>query len=432
MSGVESYSFEGDFNLDSNDLTGRNSKQGLSLAVEFDGQVDQSDQNNIKSSFNIKPEIDIFEIDIFSKTERMLHYDFTSWAFCAGCKASYLDLSMKSFGKVGEETIYLKLNDFGLGIDNSMIGSKIASYKNRWYFLDMKELREESGFPLEEDDFDFKKIMEDIKDLSEKYEMIKFQKDLGDTKLSDVDVYHYQVEIDSEAVLDFYVEFLRTMIPEIDSTVDFEDFDNELKENREEILAVVNEVLSNVKTEVWIGKDDKMIYKMAMSGDFDETFMEKLEEKMKEIEKEKRPDPDTIDYDEFEGEDINMHKGLVPEPPYNEEPEEKKIKPELSFDMTITMSDFNQPIVISKPEEAEDLIEAILHSALPAPEPNISYGCDSDQDGLNDEMETFYGTDPNNPDTDGDGHSDGNEVSRGYDPLLPGEAKLDYDRLFSK
>lgn len=44
---------------------------------------------------------------------------------------------------------------------------------------------------------------------------------------------------------------------------------------------------------------------------------------------------------------------------------------------------------------------------------------DSDQDGLSDEEEKNYGTDPNNVDTDGDGYSDGAEIKSGYDPLKP-------------
>ncbi|MEI7425418.1 MAG: hypothetical protein WCK16_00635 [Candidatus Moraniibacteriota bacterium] len=48
---------------------------------------------------------------------------------------------------------------------------------------------------------------------------------------------------------------------------------------------------------------------------------------------------------------------------------------------------------------------------------------DSDQDGLSDEEEKIYGTNPANPDTDGDGYSDGTEVRSGYDPLkkAPGD-----------
>ena len=47
---------------------------------------------------------------------------------------------------------------------------------------------------------------------------------------------------------------------------------------------------------------------------------------------------------------------------------------------------------------------------------------DSDGDLLSDEMEAQYGTDTNNPDTDGDGFKDGVEVNSGYNPK--GEGKL--------
>lgn len=51
---------------------------------------------------------------------------------------------------------------------------------------------------------------------------------------------------------------------------------------------------------------------------------------------------------------------------------------------------------------------------------------DSDQDGLTDEEERLYGTDPKSSDTDGDGYSDGAEVRSGYDPLKasPGDKIL--------
>lgn len=46
---------------------------------------------------------------------------------------------------------------------------------------------------------------------------------------------------------------------------------------------------------------------------------------------------------------------------------------------------------------------------------------DTDQDGLTDRDEIkVFNTDPNNPDTDGDGFLDGEEVRSGYDPKGPG------------
>ncbi len=52
---------------------------------------------------------------------------------------------------------------------------------------------------------------------------------------------------------------------------------------------------------------------------------------------------------------------------------------------------------------------------------------DSDNDGLNAAGESFYGTDPENADTDGDGYNDGEEVRAGYDPLGPGKLDSDND-----
>ncbi|NTW13635.1 MAG: hypothetical protein HGA31_01230 [Candidatus Moranbacteria bacterium] len=48
---------------------------------------------------------------------------------------------------------------------------------------------------------------------------------------------------------------------------------------------------------------------------------------------------------------------------------------------------------------------------------------DSDQDGLTNAEEQLYGTDATNPDTDGDGYTDGVEVRSGYNPMkkAPGD-----------
>ncbi|HEX4954150.1 MAG TPA: carboxypeptidase regulatory-like domain-containing protein [Thermoanaerobaculia bacterium] len=52
---------------------------------------------------------------------------------------------------------------------------------------------------------------------------------------------------------------------------------------------------------------------------------------------------------------------------------------------------------------------------------------DGDGDGLSDAEEIALGTDPANPDTDGDGLGDGFEVAYGFDPLVAGDEALDPD-----
>ncbi len=51
---------------------------------------------------------------------------------------------------------------------------------------------------------------------------------------------------------------------------------------------------------------------------------------------------------------------------------------------------------------------------------DVEADLDSDLDGLLDSEEVLYGTDPANPDTDGDGYDDGTEVAGGYNPLGEG------------
>lgn len=52
---------------------------------------------------------------------------------------------------------------------------------------------------------------------------------------------------------------------------------------------------------------------------------------------------------------------------------------------------------------------------------NMSPELDSDwdDDGLNNREESYWNTDPNNPDTDGDNYLDGEEVVSSHDPLIP-------------
>ncbi len=57
---------------------------------------------------------------------------------------------------------------------------------------------------------------------------------------------------------------------------------------------------------------------------------------------------------------------------------------------------------------------------------------DSDEDGLNDFEEIrVYKTDPLNPDTDGDGYLDGDEVFNNYDPNGAGRL-LDFEKAFDE
>lgn len=110
-----------------------------------------------------------------------------------------------------------------------------------------------------------------------------------------------------------------------------------------------------------------------------------------------------------------------------------------SVDLVVNLSRFNEPFDAKKPQKTV-LFAAIYQEAfgsLPEAEAGSAFVgganpfgqadahlpvlaaeevTDADQDGLSDIVEAFFGTDRNNPDTDGDGASDGEEVLTGQNP----------------
>ncbi len=123
-------------------------------------------------------------------------------------------------------------------------------------------------------------------------------------------------------------------------------------------------------------------------------------------------------------------------------------KRESIMSITISFSDYNQPVSVTHPEKDVENVDNIVRSLLPSLAsklPLAQFGdgseieskddlyagglpvdvpevvdADPDGDGLTDSLEFFYGSDPYNPDTDGDGKNDGDEVNSGQSPTGPG------------
>ena len=105
-----------------------------------------------------------------------------------------------------------------------------------------------------------------------------------------------------------------------------------------------------------------------------------------------------IDLDTVDSVKINREKNIATFSA-NVEPDEADIK----YKLTV----HNNKINIVEPIEKYFIIDL----------QNKSIHLDSDRDGLSDDDELKYGTDPKKRDTDGDGYSDGEEVANGHDPL---------------
>jgi len=115
-----------------------------------------------------------------------------------------------------------------------------------------------------------------------------------------------------------------------------------------------------------------------------------------------------------------------------------------ALDVVINLERYNDPFVVGTPENLVSFkeiynqlfgalslsalgslnsgAETVLNDAANLPIDFEVKSNDPDEDGVSNIVEAFYGSDPNNPDTDGDGVNDGDEITAGRSPT--GEGSL--------
>ncbi len=385
MKEVKSYRFKGNANLE---VAVRGKKdedfEKFTFGVKIVGKTNSIDVKSPKIFYNMKAEAEV----VSNKKEESKKLSF--------------DLDTV-FGN--QDKVYYKLNECNLSDFREAAFICAFLNKGKWY----------SSRKLDKADSDIfypspivgvaTYDIDKLRKLYKKYKFIKFEKDLGDTKLNDVEVYHYQAKIDGIAVANFYVDFLEEMKPNYKEEIlkkSYNEMLSDLRKGIAEYKEVIDEIANNINVEIWIGKNDRFVYREKISGKFDEKFIKKLMEEVM--------GSDTSS----EGEDsaASLPKG------------------ELSFIVDVNMYDFNEPIEVYEPKGAEDLTNKVFFGNPLQSSPLSENSLDSDNDGLSDAEEAFWGTDKNNPDTDRDGYKDGEEVRKGYDPLVPGDARLNYPGSF--
>ncbi len=378
MSSLKTYQIGGKINFNGSMADSESKKQSAKINIIMSGKNDATNYENPKAYYNVK---------VAANLEN-------EW----GSENYSADFEEMVFG---QETAYFKINDYNLGMEmGTILGPQIESYKGKWYFLSMDEMQkyfESFGniAPMNAGTmkpYDESKIMEIIS----KYEVLKFESDLGDEKINEIEVYHYKAKLDGMAIIYMYMDIMKEVVSGYGKgEITSEEFEAELvklkKDIEENYQDIINEGFQKADIEMWIGKEDGYVYRIIAKGGLDEKYINKLLKTMT------RSSSDSND--------------------------DQNIKANLDFNMDLSYSNFNQPMGIEKPEGAEnlgDILKSLISGLMG------SMAQDSDGDGLGDDQEILFKTDKNNPDTDGDGYKDGEEVKNGYDPALPGSAKLSW------
>jgi len=494
MREVRTYNTSGNVNMKFNMDEEKIGNLKYDMNMDIKGKSDMSDVKNPKGEANMKVALEM-------KTD-------------SGSEDYSVELEGKSFGM---KEAYYKLNNFDLGIMGMILGPQISSYKGKWYLFDMEEMKKMPGYNEENGLIYENYNANNIMNIIDKYQIFKFSENMGDEKLGKVDLYHFKTKIDGMAAIYMYMDVMKEMVSNYKGA-NLKEMEANMVKIKSDIEGnykdIINEGFRNVESEVWIGKTDRLIYRMTVKGNLNEQYLNKImnaatnsvgkissDAEMKSevaqvrTELEKYYVENNSSYENFKmsnsinlkAENIRSNKneyviwadlvaaedkwcsdstgrsgyflsseiigpvGIMAQQPIFSEykcpesltnepmgakknidetisPLGNKIKMNIGITADISYSDFNKSVVIEKPEGAVNFFQEMNKGGGLMGGPvgtQNGGGIDSDNDKLGDYMESYYKTDPNNPDTDGDGYLDGEEVQMGYDPTKPGSVKLE-------
>lgn len=394
MEGVKSYSYDG--------------------KVKFTYVTKGESSNNYDASFEAGYE------GVSQKDEQGKYASYSDIIYNSAINAG----EQKSQTSFGVESVsindkeYLKLNDFsikGAGADakTAELENSLKGYEGAWYSASPEDNRK--FFEKITDYFSLPASIGSASEINGKNSdifsrvfsnpnVLKISKEIGEEKVGDVDTVHYEVELNSQEALKVAVEVIKMQkeqggLDENGNKILAELEDN--AENAGKLKEAIDYVLGDVNLEIWIGKNDNLIYRFRASGSFDEDAAKDFSYKLKGL----YGDAYSFDTENLSDMDLN-------------------------FDIDCTLSKFNVSEV-REPSDTKDFKEVMdkFEAAGPISASVPSSAADTDGDGLSDEEEKIYGSDSQKVDTDGDGYKDGDEVRNGYDPIVAGSARLDYSKL---
>ncbi len=270
------------------------------------GMPEEPKMSEIRGNIGLKVKSEIDISDVRNPKESSKIYLEAGMASEGGSIKASLDAEEKN---INNKLVYFKLNSYDLGAIGFMYGSYLSPYKGKWYKWDMneyqKELEESSGMSISSDEINsaydnlYSEMEQKIKKIFDEHDYLDVKKNLGDAKIGETDVYHYQIMINKDEVVDSYLELITEISDEyrknMNSARDLNsiareiEFTNKMKEEIKKYGYVIDIVLENLNTEVWIGKEDKFMHKILVTAKIDDELFKRIQEAMisKEILKRK-------------------------------------------------------------------------------------------------------------------------------------------------
>lgn len=192
------------------------------------------------------------------------------------------------------EVVYLKLADVpaipDLDLTLALLGINLKEFKNQWIRINEESLKKTFGEEYEPVEVEEKleSLMRGVGDLLKDKTLFKVEKELPDEEIEGKKFYHYAVSLDKGAFKSFLTETLRLGLkyaPEEEkekagvSEEITDKFLDDFSKVWEEFLQKIEET-NGITVEVWIGKRDKLPYKIKFEKEIDITQLTEKEEGM--------------------------------------------------------------------------------------------------------------------------------------------------------
>ncbi len=259
---------------------------------------------------------------------------------------------------------------------------KLAAYRGKWLSFDTERLRRSIDSPFfgapgrQLDEFDRQYLVEQFRTTP----FLRFVSKLRSETIGGVAAHHYQVRPEILYIKHFIIESEGLRLG------------RELTAKERDFLDTFFANVTPEDGEVWIGKQDYYLYRMRLRFRYDDGVRDGVLSL-------------TLNFGKY---NAKLAPGEAPPGVENIDEILRSLLPSAMEHLPLAGKATLRP--------AE---ETAGPRGLPVMMPTAGEG-DQDKDNLSDALESFYGTDPRDPDTDGDGAKDGDEVNAGMDPNGPG------------